>query len=69
MYIQLGLEYDPAPPFNAGSPEKAPPAILARYQAAVAPLMEKRSAQAEEAARRLAKQTFVARPTNAQQAC
>lgn len=26
--IQLGLEYDPAPPFEAGSPEKAPPAAL-----------------------------------------
>ena len=26
--IQLGIEYDPAPPFDAGSPEKAPPAIV-----------------------------------------
>jgi hypothetical protein len=26
--IQLGIEYDPKPPFNAGSPEKAPPAIV-----------------------------------------
>ncbi|HEV8679920.1 MAG TPA: DJ-1/PfpI family protein [Stellaceae bacterium] len=25
--IQLGVEYDPAPPFAAGSPEKAPPAV------------------------------------------
>jgi putative intracellular protease/amidase len=25
--IQLGLEYDPAPPLQAGSPEKAPPAV------------------------------------------
>ena len=25
--IQLYLEYDPAPPFNAGSPEKAPPVV------------------------------------------
>ena len=25
--IQLGIEYDPAPPFDAGSPDKAPPAI------------------------------------------
>ena len=22
--VQLGIEYDPEPPFNAGSPEKAP---------------------------------------------
>ncbi|MGH9840743.1 MAG: DJ-1/PfpI family protein [Blastocatellia bacterium] len=26
--IQLGIEYDPQPPFNAGSPEKAPAAIV-----------------------------------------
>jgi cyclohexyl-isocyanide hydratase len=28
--IQLGIEYAPAPPFDAGTPETAPPAILAR---------------------------------------
>jgi putative intracellular protease/amidase len=27
--IQLGIEYDPAPPFSAGSPSKAPPEITA----------------------------------------
>ena len=27
--IQLGIEYAPAPPFNAGSPDTAPPAIVA----------------------------------------
>jgi transcriptional regulator GlxA family with amidase domain len=26
--IQLGLEYDPEPPFDCGSPEKAPPQIV-----------------------------------------
>ncbi len=26
--IQLGLEYNPAPPFNSGSPDTAPPEIL-----------------------------------------
>jgi transcriptional regulator GlxA family with amidase domain len=26
--IQLGIEYDPDPPFDAGSPEKAPPEIV-----------------------------------------
>jgi transcriptional regulator GlxA family with amidase domain len=26
--IQLGIEYDPAPPFDSGSPEKAPPEIV-----------------------------------------
>lgn len=30
--IQLHLEYDPAPPFDAGSPEKAGPAIMARVR-------------------------------------
>ncbi|MHB8511003.1 MAG: DJ-1/PfpI family protein [Actinomycetota bacterium] len=28
MTIQLGIEYDPAPPFDAGSPAKAPPEIV-----------------------------------------
>jgi hypothetical protein len=26
--IQLGIEYDPQPPFDAGSPEKAPQEIV-----------------------------------------
>ena len=26
--IQLGIEYDPDPPFDSGSPEKAPPEIV-----------------------------------------
>jgi putative intracellular protease/amidase len=26
--IQLGIEYDPSPPFDSGSPESAPPAIV-----------------------------------------
>jgi hypothetical protein len=25
MTIQLGIEYDPQPPFDTGSPDKAPP--------------------------------------------
>ncbi len=31
--IQLGMEYAPAPPFNAGRPETAPPEVLALVQA------------------------------------
>jgi putative intracellular protease/amidase len=27
--IQLGIEYDPRPPFDSGSPEKAPPEVVA----------------------------------------
>jgi transcriptional regulator GlxA family with amidase domain len=26
--VQLGIEYDPAPPFDTGSPDKAPPEIV-----------------------------------------
>jgi putative intracellular protease/amidase len=31
--IQLMIEYDPQPPFDAGSPEKAPPEIVERVRA------------------------------------
>jgi transcriptional regulator GlxA family with amidase domain len=34
--IQLGIEYDPDPPFDAGSPEKAPPEILEMVKQAYA---------------------------------
>jgi putative intracellular protease/amidase len=33
MAIQLILEYDPQPPFDAGSPDKAPAAVLDRVRA------------------------------------
>jgi transcriptional regulator GlxA family with amidase domain len=32
--VQLGIEYDPQPPLDAGSPEKAPPAIVELVSAA-----------------------------------
>jgi len=35
-FVQLSLEYDPAPPFDSGSPDRAEPEVLARYQAMVA---------------------------------
>ena len=31
--IQLGIEYDPAPPFNSGHPDRAPAEILQRAEA------------------------------------
>lgn len=31
--IQLGIEYAPAPPFDAGSPDTAPPAVVAAVRA------------------------------------
>jgi cyclohexyl-isocyanide hydratase len=34
--IQLRLEYNPAPPFTAGSPDTAPPEVLARLKKRVA---------------------------------
>jgi cyclohexyl-isocyanide hydratase len=42
--IQLRLEYDPAPPFNAGSPDTAPPDLLARLKEKGAPAQARRSA-------------------------
>jgi transcriptional regulator GlxA family with amidase domain len=32
--IQLAIEYDPEPPFDSGSPEKAPPEVVAAVTAA-----------------------------------
>jgi transcriptional regulator GlxA family with amidase domain len=34
--IQLAIEYDPRPPFDAGSPETAPPAIVERLSSGAA---------------------------------
>jgi putative intracellular protease/amidase len=47
--IQLALEYAPAPPFNAGRPETAPPKVLARVQALMAPMAAERRAEAARA--------------------
>ena len=52
--LQLGLEYAPSPPFDAGRPETAPPEVLAAVNRRIAPLMAAREAQAKEAAARLA---------------
>ncbi|MFF1630144.1 DJ-1/PfpI family protein, partial [Streptomyces sp. NPDC058272] len=32
--VQLLTEYDPQPPYDAGSPEKAPTDLVARWRAA-----------------------------------
>ncbi|MEQ9641360.1 MAG: DJ-1/PfpI family protein [Alphaproteobacteria bacterium] len=34
--LQLGIEYDPDPPFDAGSPAKAPPDLVERVRAGMA---------------------------------
>lgn len=51
--IQLGLEYAPAPPYDAGRPETAPPAILEQVQGFNDGLFAHRRAAVEAAARRL----------------
>jgi cyclohexyl-isocyanide hydratase len=51
--IQLAIEYAPEPPFQAGSPETAPPAILERVQARNAAVVPQRRAAVEAAAARL----------------
>lgn len=51
--VQLGLEYAPAPPFDAGRPELAPPHILAAYNRRLGALVAARRDAADEAARRL----------------
>ncbi|MCB2085739.1 MAG: DJ-1/PfpI family protein [Sphingomonadaceae bacterium] len=51
--IQLGTEYDPHPPFDAGSPAKAPPQVVSAFRAGSARLTERRMAAARRAARKL----------------
>ncbi len=52
--IQLRLEYNPAPPFNAGSPETAPAEIVARMKERIASSQARRSEMIQRAAARLA---------------
>jgi cyclohexyl-isocyanide hydratase len=50
--IQLVLEYDPQPPFDSGSPEKAGPERVKRLRERLTPMLEtRRKANAEAAAR------------------
>lgn len=51
--IQLGLEYAPQPPFNAGRPETAPAPILNKVNDAMATAMPARWEATRRAARRL----------------
>ena len=51
--IQLGLEYNPAPPFNSGSPDIAPPEILAAIKERIATSRGRRSEANHRAAARL----------------
>lgn len=46
--VQLALEYAPAPPFDAGTPESASPAVLARVRARSEPLRAERQRLVDE---------------------
>ena len=51
--IQLRLEYNPAPPFDSGSPDKAPADVLSRLRQRVAASRDHRAAANSRAAARL----------------
>jgi cyclohexyl-isocyanide hydratase len=51
--IQLGMEYNPAPPFNAGSPDTAPPEVLAFLKERIAATSQRRGDAITRAAARL----------------
>ncbi len=48
--LQLGFEYDPAPPFDAGSPEKAGPEFVAVYRERMAKMAPNREADFDRVA-------------------
>jgi cyclohexyl-isocyanide hydratase len=50
--IQLGQEYNPQPPFNAGSPRTAPAEVVEHFRAMSAKLTADRTAAAQRAAAR-----------------
>ena len=51
--IQLDLVYAPEPPFNSGTPERAPPAVLARARQSYREITARREATARRTAARL----------------
>jgi len=51
--IQLMVEYDPRPPFDAGSPERAGPELVERIRRAAEPALRARDAAVDHAARAL----------------
>lgn len=56
-FVQLSLEYDPAPPLDSGSPDKADAATLEKYRALVARFAADRPARYGAAALRLKEKT------------
>ena len=53
--IQLGIEYDPQPPYDAGAPERAGAALVAAVREAAVARQEEREAAVAHAAARLGK--------------
>jgi cyclohexyl-isocyanide hydratase len=51
--IQLYMEYNPQPPFAAGSPDTAPPAVVSEFRSYVAGMLERRGEAVARAARKL----------------
>jgi cyclohexyl-isocyanide hydratase len=51
--IQLSIAYAPEPPFNSGTPESAPPAVLERVQRSYRAVTEQREQTARRVAERL----------------
>ena len=57
---QLALEYDPAPPFDAGTPEKAGPEIMSKMQDWLGPMGDVLTPMCAAAARDMGKYTPIA---------
>jgi cyclohexyl-isocyanide hydratase len=51
--IQLYMEYNPEPPFAAGSPDTAPPTVVSEFRSYVATMLEKRREAVARAAAKL----------------
>lgn len=52
-FIQLAIEYDPHPPFDAGSPDKVAPEILERYHKMIEAVVPGRDAKVKAIAKSL----------------
>jgi cyclohexyl-isocyanide hydratase len=54
--IQLQMEYDPQPPFDAGSPRSAEPMLVEKVRKNMEPVLERRRSATEAAVKRLNKE-------------
>lgn len=51
--IQLYMEYNPEPPYQAGSPDTAPPEVLSEFKSYVQTMLERRREAVGRAAAKL----------------